>query len=42
MDKNINRITRIYNEEGNDDDIFIDIYELILAKLDIESLVKDT
>jgi hypothetical protein len=42
MDEDTNRIIRIYNEEGNDDDIFIDIYELILSKLDSELLVKDT
>jgi len=42
MDDDNNRIIRIYNEKRNDDDIFIDVYELILAKLDIKSLVKDT
>jgi len=42
MDDNNNRIIRIYNEKRNDDDIFIDVYELILAKLDSKSLVKDT
>jgi len=42
MDDSNNRIIRIYNEKRNNDDIFIDVYELILTKLDIKSLVKDT
>ncbi len=42
MDKDINRTIRVYNEERNGDEIFFDIYELILEKLDSESLVKET
>jgi len=42
MKKEINKIVRVYDEEGSDDKIFFDIYELILSKLDSELLVKDT
>jgi len=42
MKKEINKIIRVYDEEGNGDEIFFDIYELILSKLDSELLVKDT
>ena len=42
MVKDTNKIIRVYNEERNGDDIFFDVYELILAKLDSESLVKET
>ncbi len=42
MRQRINKIIRVYEEERNGDEIFFDIYELILAKLDSELLVKDT
>jgi len=42
MKKEINKIIRVYDEEGSSDKIFFDIYELILLKLDSELLVKDT
>ena len=42
MVKDTNKIIRVYEEERNGDEIFFDVYELILAKLDSESLVKET
>jgi len=42
MVKDDNKIIRVYDEERNGDEIFFDVYELILAKLDSESLVKET
>ena len=42
MVQEINKITRIYDKENNADEIFFDVYELILAKLDDELLVKET
>jgi len=42
MRQEINKIIRVYNEEKNGDEIIFDIYEIILEKLDSESLVKDT
>jgi len=42
MVQKTNKIIRIYDEERNSDEIFFDVYELILAKLDSESLVKET
>jgi len=42
MVKDTNKIIRVYNEERNGDEIIFDVYELILAKLDSESLVKET
>ena len=42
MKQEIKRIIRIYDEERDGDGIFFDVYELILAKLDSELLVKDT
>ena len=42
MKQKVNKIIRIYNEERSSDEIFFDIYELILAKLDSELLVKNT
>ena len=42
MVKDTNKIIRVYNEERNGDEIFFDVYELILTKLDSESLVKET
>jgi len=42
MRHKIERTIRVYSEEGNCDEIFYDIYELILEKLDSESLVKET
>ena len=42
MVKDINKIIRVYDEERNGNEIFFDIYELILTKLDCELLVKDT
>ena len=40
MEEKIDNIYRSYKEEDNDmiDDILFDIYEIILAKLDDESL----
>lgn len=42
MKQEIRKIIRVYDEEGEGDGIFFDVYELILAKLDSELLVKDT
>ena len=42
MVEEINKIIRVYDKEKNNDEIFFDVYELILAKLDSESLVKET
>lgn len=42
MIQKTNKIIRVYNEEKNGDEIFFDVYELILAKLDSETLVKET
>ena len=42
MVQEINKIIRVYDKEKNNDEIFFDVYELILAKLDNESLVKET
>ena len=42
MIKDTNKIIRVYEEEKNGDEIFFDVYELILAKLDSETLVKET
>jgi len=42
MVKDTNKIIRVYDEERNGDEIFFDVYELILTKLDSESLVKET
>lgn len=42
MKQETKKIIRVYNEEGDGDGIFFDVYELILAKLDSELLVKDT
>jgi hypothetical protein len=42
MKKEINKIIRVYDEERSGDEIFFDIYELVLSKLDSELLVKDT
>ena len=42
MVKDTNKIIRVYDEKRNGDEIFFDVYELILAKLDSESLVKET
>ena len=40
MDQKIDNIYRSYKDKGNEkvDDILFDIYEIILAKLDDESL----
>ena len=42
MMQEINKIIRVFDKEKNNDEIFFDVYELILAKLDNESLVKET
>jgi len=42
MVQEIKKITRFYNEESNGDEIFFDVYELILSKLDEELLVKES
>ena len=42
MVQEINKIIRVYDKEKNNDEIFFDVYELILAKLDNELLVKET
>ena len=42
MVEEINKIIRVYDKEKNNDEIFFDVYELILAKLDNVSLVKET
>jgi len=42
MIQKTNKIIRVYNEEMNGDEIIFDIYEIILEKLDSESLVKET
>jgi len=42
MIQKTNKIIRVYDEERDSDEIFFDVYELILAKLDSESLVKET
>jgi len=42
MIQKTNKIIRVYEEEKNGDEIFFDVYELILAKLDSETLVKET
>ena len=42
MVEETNKIIRVYDKEKNNDEIFFDVYELILAKLDNESLVKET
>jgi hypothetical protein len=42
MVEEINKIIRVYDKEKNNDEIFFDVYELILAKIDNESLVKET
>lgn len=43
MRPEINKIIRIYDEEKSSyDEIIFDIYEIILAKLDSKSLVKET
>lgn len=42
MRQRINKIIGVYEEESNGDEIFFDIYKLILAKLDSESFVKET
>jgi len=41
MIKDTNKIIRVYEVEKNGDGIFFDVYELILTKLDSESLVKE-
>jgi len=38
----VNEIYRIYNTKSNNDEILFDIYEMILAKLDNDLLVKET
>jgi hypothetical protein len=40
MRTGINRIIRVYDEERDNDEIIFDAYEIILEKLDNESLVK--
>jgi len=40
MRTRINKIIRVYDEERNNDEIIFDVYEMILEKLDNESLVK--
>ena len=40
MRTRINKIVRVYDEERNNDEIIFDVYEVILEKLDNESLVK--
>jgi len=40
MRTRINKIIRVYDEERNNDEIIFDVYEVILEKLDNESLVK--
>ncbi len=42
MVQEINKVTRFYEKENNGDEILFDVYELILAKLDDELLVKET
>ncbi|MBA7666757.1 hypothetical protein ES703_74838 [subsurface metagenome] len=42
MVQKTNKIIRVYDGERNNDEIFFDVYELILAKLNSESLVKET
>jgi len=42
MVQEINKVTRSYDKENNGDEIFFDVYELILAKLDDELFVKET
>ena len=41
MAQEIKKISRFYNKENNGDEIFYDVYELILSKLDDELLVKE-
>jgi len=40
MRTGINKIIRVYDEERDNDEIIFDAYEIILEKLDNESLVK--
>jgi len=40
MAQEIKKISRLYNKENSGDEIFYDVYELILSKLDDELLVK--
>jgi len=42
MKQEISKIIRVYDEERSSDEIFFDVYELILSKFDSELLVKDT
>ena len=42
MIQKTNKIIRVYDEERDSDEIFFDVYELILDKLDSESFVKET
>ena len=42
MMQEINKIIRVFDKEKNNDEIFFDVYELILAKLGNELLVKET
>jgi len=41
MAQEIKKISRFYNKENSGDEIFYDVYELILSKLDDELLVKE-
>jgi hypothetical protein len=41
MAQEIKNISRFYNKENSGDEIFFDVYELILSKLDDELLVKE-
>ena len=38
--KEANKINRIYKTDSENDEIIFDVYEMILEKLDNESLVK--
>ena len=40
MAQEIKKISRFYNKENSGDEIFFDVYELILSKLDNGLLVK--
>jgi len=42
MAQEIKKITRSYDKENNGDEIFFDVYELILSKLEDELLVKES
>ena len=41
MAQEIKKISRFYNKENSGDEMFFDVYELILSKLEDELLVKE-